>query len=117
MVRWFAVAAVLSCLVAPAWAQAQPAPGTAATPSVAPGAKPAVKKQAQKTRTTAKPPGPTDSGPCLLGVIPAIGDQFVVQKVGLTIFGNEYTEVPIDAWASTISWSRGFVRRLLRAPR
>ena len=98
MVRSFAVAAVLSCLVAPAWAQAQPAPGTVATPSVAPGAKPTVKKQAQRAKTSAKPPGPTDSGPCLLGVIPAIGDQFVVQKVGLTIFGNEYTEVPIDAW-------------------
>jgi hypothetical protein len=27
-----------------------------------------------------------------------VGDQFVVQKVGITIFGNEYTEVPIDAW-------------------
>jgi hypothetical protein len=94
MVRSFAVAAVLSCLAAPAWAQAQPPTWTAATPSEAPAAKPAVKKQAQKTKTTA----PTDSGPCLLGVIPAIGDQFVVQKVGLTIFGNEYTEVPIDAW-------------------
>jgi hypothetical protein len=96
MVRSFAV--VLSCLLVPAWAQAQPAPGTAAaTPSVAPAAKPALKKQA-KIKTTVKPPSPTDSGPCLLGVIPAIGDQFVVQKVGLTIFGNEYTEVPIDAW-------------------
>ena len=27
-----------------------------------------------------------------------IGDEFVVQRIGLTIFNNEYTEVPIDAW-------------------
>jgi hypothetical protein len=98
MARSFAISVVLSCLATSAWAQAQPLPGTATTPAVTPAAKPAIKKPAQKTRTTAKPPGPTDNGPCHLGVIPAIGDQFVVQKVGLTIFGNEYTEVPIDAW-------------------
>jgi glutathione S-transferase len=27
-----------------------------------------------------------------------VGDQFAVQKIGLTVFNNEYTEVPIDAW-------------------
>ena len=58
--------------------------------------KPAVKKQAPKTKTAMKPPGPAENGRCRLGVIPALGDQFVVQKVGLTVFGNERTEVPID---------------------
>ncbi len=94
MVRSVAVAVAFSCLVSFAWAQTQPAPGTAATPAGGPAAKAAVKK----IKTTAKPRGSTDNGPCQFGVIPAIGDQFVVQKVGLTIFGNEYTEVPIDAW-------------------
>jgi hypothetical protein len=27
-----------------------------------------------------------------------IGDQFVVQKVGLMVFGNDHAEVPINAW-------------------
>lgn len=34
-----------------------------------------------------------DQGPCRLGIIPAVGDLFVVQKIGLTVFGNEHTEV------------------------
>jgi hypothetical protein len=98
MVRSFAVACVLSCVAASAWAQAQPALGTAATQPGTPATKPAFKKTAQKTKTTAKPPVPADNGPCQLGVIPAVGDQFVFQKVGFTVFGNEQTEVPIDGW-------------------
>ncbi len=98
MVRSFAVAAVLSCLVAPAWAQAQPPTGTAATQTGTPAVKAAVKKQAPKAKTATPPTGATENGPCRLGVIPAVGDQFVVQKVGFTIFNNEYTEVPIDRW-------------------
>jgi hypothetical protein len=94
MVRSFAVVAVLSCLGASAWAQAQPTPGTAVAGT--PVTKPAVKKQAPKTKTVAKPLAPADIGPCQLGVIPALGDQFVVQKVGLMVFGNERTEVPVN---------------------
>ena len=93
MIRPVAVALVLSCFVASASAQAQPAPETAATQ-----AKPAVKKQSPKTKAATKPSGEAQSGPCQLGVIPAVGDQFVVQKVGLTVFGNEHTEVPIGNW-------------------
>jgi hypothetical protein len=96
MVRVFAVACVLSCLVAPASAQSLPTPATAAAQTTT--AKPAVKKPAPKAKTSAKPSGPAESGPCQIGVIPAVGDEFVVQRVGLTVFGNEYTEVPIDAW-------------------
>ena len=96
MVRVFAVGCVLSCLVAPASAQSLPAPATAAAQTTT--AKPAVKKPAPKAKTSAKPSGPAESGPCQIGVIPVVGDEFVVQRVGLTIFGNEYTEVPIDAW-------------------
>jgi hypothetical protein len=94
MVRVFAVACVLSCLVAPASAQSLPATAAAQTTT----AKPAVKKPAPKAKTSAKPSGPAESGPCQIGVIPVVGDEFVVQRVGLTVFGNEYTEVPIDAW-------------------
>jgi hypothetical protein len=96
MVRSFAVALALSCLAGSAWAQAQTAPGTPATQPGMPASKPAVKKQPPKTKTTAKPPVPADNGPCQLGVIPALGDQFVVQKVGLMVFGNDRTEVPVN---------------------
>jgi hypothetical protein len=99
MVRFIAVVVVLSCLAASTGAQAQLAPGTAATQTGAPALKPAVKKPGPKNKITAKPPGPVENGPCQIGVISAIGDQFAVQKIGLTIFGNEYSEVPIDAWA------------------
>jgi hypothetical protein len=58
--------------------------------------KPAAKKPAPKSKTAAKPTDPAESGPCQIGVIPVLGDQFVVQKVGLTIFGNEHAEVPIN---------------------
>ena len=96
MVRVFAVACVVSCLVAPASAQSLPAPATAAAQTTT--AKPAVKKPAPKAKTSAKPSGPAESGPCQIGVIPVVGDEFVVQRVGITVFSNEYTEVPIDAW-------------------
>lgn len=97
MIRSFAVALVLSCLTS-AWAQAQPAPAAAATQTAPPAPKPPAKKPASKSKTGAKPAAPIESGPCQIGVIPVIGDQFVVQKIGLTVFNDELTEVPIDAW-------------------
>jgi hypothetical protein len=98
MIRIIAVVCMLSFLAgSPAWAQAQSAPAT--TPAGTPAIKPAVKKTAPKAKTAVTPPPkPIENGPCQLGVIPAIGDQFAVQKVGLAIFGNELTEVPIDGW-------------------
>lgn len=97
MIRSFAAALVLSCFAVSAWAQSQPAPGTAAQTGT-PAPKPAAKKPTPKAKTSAKPAGPTESGTCKIGVIPVIGDQFVVQKIGLTVFNNEYAEVPIGAW-------------------
>jgi hypothetical protein len=93
MVRIFVTLLALWCLAASASAQGQPA----ATPP-SPAVKPAVKKPAPKAGISAKPANTVDSGPCKIGVISAIGDEFVVQRVGLTVFGNEYTEVPIDGW-------------------
>ncbi|MBU6462513.1 MAG: hypothetical protein KGK01_06890 [Bradyrhizobium sp.] len=86
MVRLSIVAIVLSCLAAPIWAQSPPAQA----PSRA--VKPAVKKPASRTKAAIEPVV-IDHGPCRLGVIPAVGDSFVVQKIGLTVFGNEYAEV------------------------
>ncbi len=96
MVRSFAVAVALSCLVSFAWAQSQPVPPTSPAAVVA---KPAARKPAAKSTGAARQAAaPVDSGRCQLGVIPALGDQFVVQKVGLTMFGNDRTEVPIGDW-------------------
>jgi hypothetical protein len=103
MIRAIAVVCILSFLAgSPAWvlAQSAPPPATTGTPAGTPAIKPAVKKAPPKAKTAAKPtPKPIENGPCQLGVIPVIGDQFAVQKVGLTNFGNELKEVPIDGWA------------------
>jgi hypothetical protein len=42
-------------------------------------------------------PSAADSTKCI-GVISAIGDTFVLQKIGITVFGNELNTVPIDSW-------------------
>lgn len=97
MFRTFVVAFAVSCFVASTSAQAQPAP--AAAPTGTPATKPAPKKPAAKAKASAKPAAAAESGPCQIGVIPAIGDQFVVQKIGLMVFGNDHAEVPIEAWA------------------
>jgi hypothetical protein len=33
-----------------------------------------------------------------VAVISAIGDKFTVKKIGMTVFGNDENEFPIDAW-------------------
>jgi len=95
MFRALIIAVALSCLAQSGWAQTQPAPATVAP---APATKPAVKKPAAKTKAAAMPAGPADSGPCHVGVISEMGDQFVVQTVGITVFGNERSAVPISGW-------------------
>ena len=98
MFRTFVVAFVVSCFATSAWAQAQPAPAVA-VPTAATATKPTPKNPAAKAKASAKPAAAAESGPCQIGVIPAIGDQFVVQKIGLMVFGNDHAEVPIDTWA------------------
>ena len=93
MLRSLAVAFFfIASLVAPAWSQS---PSTS-TPS--PSA-PAAKKPVPKAKAVAKPAGAVaDSGPCQIGVIPAIGDKFVLAHIGLTVFGNEFTDAPVESW-------------------
>jgi len=98
MFRIFVVAFAVSCLATSAWAQAQPAPAAAAAQTGTPATKAAVKKPAPKAKAAAKPTSPADNGPCRIGVISAIGDQFEVHKLGLTVFGNDLAEAPIDFW-------------------
>jgi hypothetical protein len=93
---WLALA-----LAQPALAQTAPTaapnpspikPSPAKTSSTKPSpAKPAAKKP--------EPPKPdtAEHGPCI-GVIPHIGESFAVQSIGLTMFGNDLKEVPIESW-------------------
>jgi len=64
---------------------------TKPSPAKPPPAKPAAKKP--------EPPKPdtAEHGPCI-GVIPHIGESFAVQSIGLTMFGNDLKEVPIESW-------------------
>jgi hypothetical protein len=66
-------------------AVAQAAPATQSLPKQA--AKPAEAKQALQ-----------QSGPCAVGVISQLGEKFTVRKVGLTVFGNESNDVPVESW-------------------
>lgn len=94
MIRRFAVAAVLmSCLGAAGWAQS---PST--SPATAAPVKPAAKKTAPKAKRAMKPSIAAETGPCRLGVISVLGNQFAVQKFGATPFEYEGTDVQVD-WA------------------
>jgi hypothetical protein len=77
---------------------AQTAP-TAAAPSTHSLVKPVPRKPPPKPGTGAASAAPAagPTGPCI-GVIPHIGDRFAVQRVGLTVFGNELKDVPVGSW-------------------
>jgi hypothetical protein len=79
-------------LAPPALAQSAPNPAPA---------KPAVKKplapKPDAGATSAAAAGAAQHGPCI-GVIPRIGDIMEVQNIGLTVFNNEFKEVPIESW-------------------
>lgn len=96
MLRKTAVAVVLvSCFAAAGWAQS-PAPTT--SPASPAPAKPIAKKPAAGSRPAAKPQIAAETGPCRLGVIPAIGGRFAVDKFGVTVFETEENEVSIEDW-------------------
>ena len=40
----------------------------------------------------------SENGACDLGVVAAAGNPIGLKKVGITVFGNEYSEVASDAW-------------------
>ena len=54
-----------------------------------------------KTRAAVSPPpakpNAADNSRCI-GPVSAIGDTFSLQKIGITVFGNELNTVPIDSW-------------------
>lgn len=65
------------------------------------------------------------AGAKTVGVVSAIGHKFTLQKVGVTVFGNELNEVRIDSWGvdnaaagkvSALLGSRYSVKRISFAP-
>ncbi|UGY18863.1 hypothetical protein HAP48_0016240 [Bradyrhizobium septentrionale] len=91
MFRTLAVALLVSCFAATGWAQS---PSTSPAPPAP--IKPAAKKAAPKAKATVKPPVAAETGPCRLGVISVLGNQFAVQKFGVTPFEYEGADVQID---------------------
>jgi hypothetical protein len=91
MLRILAVVPIIFALLAPSYAQA---------PTAQPvnPAKPVAKKAAPKAKPKVAKPAATETGPCSLGVVSAIGNRFEVDKFGVTVFETEVNEVSIDAW-------------------
>jgi hypothetical protein len=83
------LAALLLALGVVHSAQAQ----TVQPPAVA-KAKTAAKKPAPPKPTTGTP---VASRPCI-GVFPLLADRFEVKKIGITVFGNEFTRITVDNW-------------------
>jgi hypothetical protein len=54
------------------------------------------KPKAPATAPAAKS-GAADNGKCI-GVLSTIGDTINLQKIGITVFGNDLNKVPIDSW-------------------
>ena len=92
------VAFLVSCTNGLVWAQSGSTPEPGASRPGTSAVKPAAKKAAPKSRTAAKLAASPAGGPCQIGIIPALGDRLSLQHVGLTVFGNELTDVPIEAW-------------------
>jgi hypothetical protein len=82
---WFALALAQRAL-------AQTVPTAAPKPSPT---KPSPAKPAAKKPEPPKPDAAAQSGPCGIGVIPHIGENFALQSFGITVFGNELKKVPI----------------------
>ena len=60
--------------------------------------KPSPAKPATKKPAPPKPDTAAQSGPCGIGVIPHIGENFALQSFGITVFGNELKKVTIESW-------------------
>lgn len=98
MSRCCAVASAALMLFFGTAGEAQTPPQAPAPKAAAPAKAAAKKPAARKTNGSARQPAAVESGPCKLGVIPALGDRFSVHKFGLTVFETEDNEVAIEAW-------------------
>ena len=96
--RVLIVAFLLSCSGGLVWAQNGSPRRTEASQSATSATKSSSKQAPREPRIAARQAAPPAGGPCQLGIIPALGNRLSLQHVGLTVFGNELTDVPIEAW-------------------
>jgi hypothetical protein len=97
----YAVPVLLSTFIACGLAVAQQ-PAKPKASAAAPAAKPAA----------------ADNGKCI-GVISAIGENFILKKIGITVFGNDEATAPIDSWHVddlVVSKISGFLAKLDGTP-
>jgi len=84
-----AVMLLAFALVLPAWAQSAPPPAASA--------KPVIKKPASARGTAAAPVAPATNSRCV-GVLAPVAEHFGMKKIGITVFGNDYKELPADGF-------------------
>lgn len=99
LIRRLAIAALALALTHTASAQAPSASAPVAKP-------PAAAKKSAGRKAAAKPAAAVDSGPCDTGVITATHDLFTVQKIGLTVFNNEFAEMPVNWGLDDLIYAR-----------
>ena len=99
MFRLLVAAITLACLSTSASAQAAAAPPASTAQAAKPPVKPSARKPAKPgelAATQSQPP--TRSEPCGLGVIVAVGDEFMIKRLGYDFYNNREKEVPIAGW-------------------
>jgi hypothetical protein len=58
----------------------------------------AVAQQPAKPKVPAAAPTAKPATAKCIGVVSAIGESLILKKIGITVFGNDETTAPIDAW-------------------
>jgi hypothetical protein len=96
--RAFIVVFLLSCSNGLVWAQNGATSKAGASQSATSTLKSSAKRAAPESRIASRQAASPAGGPCQIGIIPALGNRLSLQHVGLTVFGNELTDVPIEGW-------------------
>jgi hypothetical protein len=95
MIRLVTAALVLTCLST--WASAQTQPPMESNQITQPLAKPAARKQPERSGPAGNAVS-TKIEPCGIGVIAAVGDEFMVKRIGLDFFNDQEKVAPIERW-------------------
>ena len=94
MVRLLATAIVLSCLSTSASTQTPAFPPTSGTQSTESPIKSTTRKPVERNDPVAS----AKIEPCGIGIIVAVGDEFMVKRIGLDFFNDHVKVVPIESW-------------------
>jgi hypothetical protein len=89
-------AALIAMFAGPAASQTQPAAGSQNTDDYKPPARFIAPQAAPKGEKSS--PAKAAPGTKTVGLISIIGENFIVKRVGFTVFGNEEEKFPVPAW-------------------